>query len=260
MTADILESIVAATRRRIREGAYAPESTPADAGPAPDGRRFLASLREPGTRIIAEIKAKSPSAGEVLRNCERKVESISLAYRRGHAAAISVVTETEFFGGHPSWARRARRISGLPVLMKDFIVEESQIDFFASWGADAVLLIASILGPEDLRRFREAAASRGMASLVETHGREEIAAAVASGAEIIGVNARDLRSFAVDLEGPVALAGFIPAGCVKVSESGISSRADVERLAAAGYGAFLVGEALLRSEEPEAALRELQVG
>ena len=254
MTADVLTSIVAATRRRIQEGAYAS----AHGAPPPDGARFTASLREPGTRIIAEIKGRSPSAGEILRNPDRKVESISLAYRRGHAAAISVVTEREFFGGDPSWLARAKRISGLPVLMKDFIVEESQLDFAASHGADAVLLIAAISTPNELRRLREGARTRGMASLVEAHSRDEIVAAVESGAEIVGVNSRDLRTFAVALEASAALAFSIPEGCVRVAESGIATRADVEALSAAGFTAFLVGEALLRSDEPEAALRGLR--
>jgi indole-3-glycerol phosphate synthase len=255
MSGGVLDSIVAATRRRIREGAYAPAK---ETGPAPDGARFVSSLREPGTRIIAEIKSKSPAAGELLKNCDRKVESIALAYRRGHAAAISVVTEREFFGGDPSWTGRAKRISGLPVLMKDFVVEEVQLDFAASYGADAVLLITSILGEERLRQFRTASSERGMASLVETHSREEIDEALASGAEIVGVNARDLRTFDVKLDDAVSLASAIPERCVRVAESGIETRGDIEKLAAAGYRAFLVGETLLRSEEPEATLRELR--
>jgi indole-3-glycerol phosphate synthase len=255
VSADVLDSIVDATRRRIREGAYAPAKR---TGPAPDGARFVSSLREPGARIIAEIKAKSPSAGELLKNCDGKVESIALAYRRGHAAAISIVSEREFFGGDPSWAGRAKRISGLPALMKDFVLEESQLDFAASYGADAVLLIASILGEERLRHLREAAEERGMASLVEAHSREEIGAVLASGAEIVGVNTRDLRTFDVKLDDAIALASAIPERCVRVAESGIQTRGDVEKLAAAGYRAFLVGEALLRSEEPEVTLRELR--
>jgi len=257
MSASVLDSIVSATRRRIREGRYSSGAGPGQR-PVPDGARFLASLREPGARIIAEIKAKSPSAGVILRNADRKIETMALAYRRGHAAAISVVTEPEFFGGDPSWAARAKRISGLPVLVKDFVLEEVQLDFAASYGADAVLLIASILGEERLRQFREAAAERGMVSLVETHSLQEIAVALASGAEIVGVNARDLRTFDVRLEGAISLASAIPEGCVRVAESGIETRDDVEKLAAAGYKAFLIGETLLRSEEPEVKLRELR--
>src|SRR5262249_19297285 len=112
----VLDSIVEATRRRVLEGGYA--AAPAERVPSPQGHRFAASLRGKGARIIAEIKGRSPSAGEILRHCDRKIETLALAYRRGHAAAISVVTEREFFGGDPAWIHRARRISGLPVLMK----------------------------------------------------------------------------------------------------------------------------------------------
>lgn len=255
MSAGVLDAIVSATKRRVREGEYSPA---AKAGPAPLGDLFLASLREPGTRIIAEIKAKSPSAGEIVRHCDRKVETLALAYRRGHAAAISVVTEREYFGGHPDWIARAKKISGLPVLMKDFVVEEAQLDFAASHGADAVLLIASILDESGLRRLREGAEGRGMAALVEAHSGDEIERAVSSGAKAIGVNARDLQSFAVRLEDLVSLAARIPSPTVRVAESGIRTRGDVETLAAAGYGAFLVGETLLRSNEPEVVLRGLR--
>ncbi len=255
MSAGVLDAIVSATRRRVREGGYSPA---AKAGPSPRGDLFLASLREPGTRIIAEIKAKSPSAGEIVRDCGRKVETLALAYRRGHAAAISVVTEREYFGGDPDWIARAKKISGLPVLMKDFVVEEAQLDFAASHGADAVLLIASILDESELRRLREAAEARGLAALVETHSEIEIERAIAAGATIVGVNARNLQSFAVGLEDLVSLAPRIPSPRVRVAESGIRTRGDVETLAAAGYGAFLVGETLLRSHEPEVVLRGLR--
>ncbi|MGH9441294.1 MAG: indole-3-glycerol phosphate synthase TrpC [Thermoanaerobaculia bacterium] len=254
MSEGVLGSILAATRRRIREGGYSPAQP---AGSSPDGARFLSSLREPGTRILAEIKARSPSSGEILKNCDRKVETLALTYRRGHAAAISVVTERESFGGDPRWIERAKRISGLPVIMKDFVLEEMQLDFAASHGADAVLLLAAVVD-DRLDFLIRAAELRGMAVLVETRSGEEIQRAAAAGAPAIGVNARDLRTFAVRLEDLVSLAPSIPPGCVRVAESGIGSRRDVETLAAAGYEAFLVGEALLRSEEPEVLLRELR--
>lgn len=255
MSAGVLDSIVSATRRRVREGGYSPAAKP---GPSARGDLFLASLREPGTRIIAEIKAKSPSAGEIVRDCGRKVETLALAYRRGHAAAISVVTEREYFGGDPDWIARAKRISGLPVLMKDFVVEEAQLDFAASHGADAVLLIVSILDDAGLRRLREGAEARGMAALVEAHAVDEIERAISCGAKAVGVNARNLQSFAVRIEDLVSLAGAIPPGCLSVAESGIRTRGDVEAFAAAGYCAFLVGETLLRSREPEVVLRGLR--
>lgn len=251
----VLDSIVARTRERIRAGAYTP-------GPgkeaAPEGARFADALRGPGTRIIAEIKKQSPSAGEILPHAERKIETFALAYRRGHAAAISVVTEPEFFGGDAGWVERARRISGLPVLMKDFIVEESQLDYAAACGADAVLLIAAILDGGALDRLIAGAAARGLAAIAEVHGEAEIPRALDAGAGIVGVNARDLKTFSVDLELPCRMAARIPDPIIRVAESGIQSRAQVERLASCGFQAFLVGETLLRSEEPEVALRELR--
>jgi indole-3-glycerol phosphate synthase len=231
MSGGILAEIAASVRARLATGGYRRAETPA---PAPDGARFEASLREAGTRVIAELKRRSPSAGEICPHLDRRLETFALAYRRGHAAGISVVTEPEFFGGDPGWLARAKRISGLPVLMKDFVLAEEQLDFAASHGADAVLLIAAILGAD------------------------EIARASGAGASIVGVNARDLRSFEVDRDGAARLAAAIPAGVVRLAESGIRSRADVERLRDAGYTAFLVGETLLRSEDPEETLRSLR--
>ena len=255
MSGGVLAEIADSVGRRLAAGAYRPRK---DAASAPDGKRFAASLAEPGTRIVAEMKRRSPSAGEICPHLDRRVETFALAYRRGHAAAISVVTEPEFFGGDPEWIGRARRISGLPVLMKDFVLAEEQLDFAASHGADAVLLIAAILGGDALPRLRAAAEERGLAAVVEAHDAAEVARAAASGASIVGVNARDLRSFEVDRDRAAALGKAIPAGVVRLAESGIRSREDVERLSAAGFTAFLVGETLLRAEDPEATLRSLR--
>lgn len=253
--ANILETIAARVRDRIAEGRYAAR---APTLPAPDGARFTACLREPGTRIIAEIKKRSPSTGEILPNADRRVETLSLAYRRGHAAALSIVTESDFFGGSPDWIPRARRMSGLPALMKDFILEEPQLDFAVSLGADAVLLILSLLPGPAFARLLAQAQSRGLAVLAESHDSAEVARAVEAGAEIVGINARDLRSFEVHHDELPRLAAQLPASVVGVAESGIRTRRDVETLAAAGFRAFLVGETLLRSEEPETVLRELR--
>ena len=215
-------------------------------------------MREPGTRIIAELKARSPSAGEILSNPESKVESVALFYRRGHAAAISVVTEQDYFGGQPEWVPRVKRLSGLPVLMKDFIISERQLDFAVSLGADAVLLIVRALGEAELRKLRGAARDRGLATVVEAHGAREIQQAAAVEPEVLGVNARDLTSFTTDLDALAAMAKEIPPGPVRLAESGIRTREDILRLIAAGFEAFLVGEALLRAEDPEEELRELR--
>ena len=252
----ILDRILTDKRARLDRGDYATVA-PAPAA-ATDGARFLASLREPGVRVIAEIKRRSPSAGEILQEADGKIERFALAYRRGHAAAISVVTEEDHFGGKPEWLPRAKRISGLPVLMKDFVISERQLDFAVSLGADAVLLIVRALTCEELVELGRGARERGLATVVEVHEAGEIAAAMAARPDVLGVNARDLATFATDLNASERIASMIPPGPVRLAESGIMSRSDVARLQAAGYEAFLVGEALLRDEDPEQALRELK--
>ena len=250
----VLDRILADKRVRLARGEYATTAPSATAG---DGARFVASLREPGVRIVAEIKARSPSAGEIVTGADGRVETLALAYRRGHAAAISVVAEQDHFGGKPEWVTRAKRISGLPVLMKDFLLSEAQLDFAVSLGADAVLLVVRALSDGDLADLRRAAAARGLAVVVEAHGADEIPRAAAVEPDVLGVNARDLATFETDLAALAPLAAEIPPGPVRLAESGFSSRDDVSRLAAAGWEAFLIGEILLRSEDPEQKLREL---
>lgn len=252
----ILDQILETKRARLDRGEYAAAS--ADANARANGERFVASLREPGVRIIAEIKHRSPSAGEILPGAEGKIETFALAYRRGHAAAISVVTEEDHFGGKPEWLPRAKRISGLPVLMKDFVISPEQIDFAVSLGADAILLIVRALSARELAALACKARDRGLATVIEAHDAEEIARAAEAQPDVLGVNARDLTDFAADLSRVEDLARSIPAGPVRLAESGIRSAADVARLRAAGYEAFLVGEVLLRHEDPEQALRDLK--
>lgn len=255
MSAEVFDRILADKRARLARGDYTPVGR---AARPPDGARFLAALKEPGPRIIAEIKARSPSAGEILSAADGKIETLALAFRRGHAAALSVVVEEDHFGGRPDWLPRARRISGLTALMKDFIVTEQQLDFALALGADAVLLIARALDNASLAALARGARERGLATVVEAHDAEEIARAAAVAPDVLGVNARDLATFATDLAQLETLAPRIPEGPVRLAESGIASRADIRRLQDAGFKAFLVGETLLRSEDPEEALRELQ--
>ncbi len=277
MGESILGEILAAKRRRIAAGEFTAESgrerfragSGLPAG-SPDGVRFTAALSSSSNSIskqnlllpfpvlLAEIKHRSPSAGLILPDASARIESVARAYRRGGASALSVVVEQDFFGGDPSWLPRAKAASGLPILMKDFVVEEVQLDFAAALGADAVLLIVSALDDGALSRLHAAARSRGLAVLVEAHDETEIRRALAAGAEIVGVNARDLGTFAVDLPGTARLGALLPPSVARVAESGIKTRGDVEALEAAGYGAFLAGETLLRAKDPARALRELR--
>lgn len=250
----VLDRILADKRVRLDRGEYSPIAS--ESGKS-DGARFVASLSEPGPRIVAEFKARSPSAGELVAGADGKLETFALAFRRGRAAAISVVAEEDHFGGRPEWVTRAKRISGLPVLLKDFVVSERQLDFALSLGADAVLLIVRILDDRDLRDLARATADRGLAVVVEAHGPDEIPRAAAVAPDVLGVNSRDLGTFETDLASLEVLASAIPAGAIPMAESGIASRADIERLSAAGWKAFLVGESILTSEDPEATLREL---
>ncbi len=250
----VLDRILADKRLRLARGEYAAGEP---AMRSSDGARFVSSLSEPGTRIVAEFKARSPSAGEIVAGADGKVETYALAYRRGRAAAISVVAEQDHFGGRPEWVTRAKRISGLPVLMKDFVLSERQLDFALSLGADAVLLVVRALSERELAELRRGASERGLAVVVEAHGADEIPRAAAVLPDVLGVNARDLGTFENDLATLEPLAREIPEGPVKLAESGISGRSDVLRLRAAGWEAFLVGEALLRAEDPEGALSEL---
>ena len=250
----VLDRILSDKRARLERGEFISRGAPAAAS---DGARFVEALREPGVRIVAEFKARSPSAGELVGGADGKLETFALAYRRGHAAAISVVVEQDHFGGKPEWVTRAKRMSGLPVLMKDFVISETQLDFAASLGADAVLLVVRAVPGAELARLRRAAADRGLAAVVEAHGAAEIPRAAAVDPDVLGVNARDLATFETDVAALEPLAREIPEGPIRLAESGISSREDVRRLAASGWQAFLVGEALLTADDPEEVLREL---
>jgi indole-3-glycerol phosphate synthase/phosphoribosylanthranilate isomerase len=279
VSGSILSEILAAKRRRIAAGEFTAEAgaracarggAGASAPPhaQPDGARFAAALSSfpsslskqnlPPPLFLSELKHRSPSAGLILPDAPSRIESVARAYRRGGASALSVVVEQDFFGGDASWLPRAKAASGLPVLMKDFVVDEVQLDFAAALGADAVLLIAAALDDAALSRLHAAARTRSLAVLVEAHDGDEIRRALAAGAEIVGVNARDLKTFAVDLPGMARLGALLPASVTRVAESGIRTRADVEALAVAGYGAFLVGETLLRAADPSHVLRELR--
>jgi len=246
---DFLETIVARTRERVRD---LPSPRPA---PARDPHAFANALRSDHVRPIAEIKAASPSAGPIVKN--PNVESIAREYARGGAAAISIVTEPEFFCGSNEWLPRAASASGLPVLMKDFVIDERQLLCGIAAGANAILLLASLLDAKQIRESIALLDQFGCDALVEVHDARELERAIGGGARIIGVNNRNLRDFRVDLATAEALGARMPAEVIKVAESGIKTRDDVERLRAAGFQAFLVGESLLRQNDRAAAIQAL---
>jgi indole-3-glycerol phosphate synthase len=218
-------------------------------------RDFLQAITGRQPAIIAEVKKASPSGG-VLREDFDPV-SLAQAYQKGGAAALSVLTDKKHFKGSLADLESARSAVGLPVLRKDFTIDTYHVHQAAAHGADAILLIAAILTEGQMREFRELAESYRMSALVEVHDEEELKPAIASGARIIGVNNRNLHTFQVHLDVSLRLAEKIPDGIVKVSESGIHSASDIQRLRAAGYKAFLVGEHLIKSGDPETALRAL---
>jgi len=223
---------------------------------APRGfRRALAAKSKDGVAVIAELKKASPSKG--LIRAEFHPAELARELEAAGAAALSVLTDEEFFQGSLGYLREASAAVKIPCLRKDFIVDEFQLLEARANAADAVLLIVAALSEEELRRLAAAARGRGLDVLCEVHDGEELQQALDAGCDLIGVNTRDLRTFEVDLETAFVLAEQFPAGVVRVAESGIHSADDVARLRAAGYDAFLVGELLMRAESPGAALREL---
>lgn len=254
---DVLREIIEHKRAELeRDCATSLGELLAAAAQAPPARDFAAALRGPDVRVIAEIKRASPSEGAIRSGAFDPAE-IARTYEANGAAALSVLTDERFFGGHLDHLRAARGAVGLPVLRKDFVVDERQVIEARAAGADAVLLIVAALPPVRLRALQALARDLGMAALVEAHDAAEVETALGADATVIGVNNRDLRTFVTDLANTERLAPMIPAERVLVAESGVHERADVERLAAAGADAVLVGTALMQAEDPGAALREL---
>ena len=217
---------------------------------------FLAALdRRRGSAVIAEVKMGSPRIGSLAG----RVDPVAQArmYEEGGAAGLSVVVEPEFFSGSYELLSRCREASGLPAIAKDFVVDPVQLVWAREAGASAVLLIAALYEREELRRLAGLARGLGLAPLVETHDEADRWLLDGASWELVGVNNRDLRTFEVDLERSKALAPRLPAGALRVAESGIGNAADVAGLRSAGFDAFLVGESLLLAEDPAAKLREL---
>jgi indole-3-glycerol phosphate synthase len=255
----ILDRIVASKREEIARSRACLSETELERRLAdvPPPRDFLAALAgPPGVQVIAEIKRASPSAGGIRPGAD--VAAVARTYQRGGAACVSVLTDGPFFQGHLADLAGVRAAVTLPLLRKDFILDRYQLLEARTAGADAVLLIAEILDDTQLGTLLADARALGLAALVEFYDPANLPRVVASGAQLIGINNRDLRTFATALEHTLALAHRVPADRCLVSESGIRTRADVERLAAAGVKAILVGETLMRAEDPAAKLAELR--
>lgn len=253
-----LEEIVAAHRRAAaaderRLGDLLKQSEGLDAP-----RGFAERLRrEDHLSVVAEIKRRSPSKGDL--NPGLNPELMAVAYAEGGAACLSVLTDEEFFGGSTVDLVAARRAVLVPVLRKDFTVTALDVLDARLMGADCVLLIAAVLSDDELRSFHALATDIGLDALVEIHDDEELDRALSVGAGLIGVNQRDLRTFQVDQERAVRLATSIPSSAVRVAESGVRGRADAVELRNAGYDAVLVGESIVTSGSPESAVRDLLV-
>jgi indole-3-glycerol phosphate synthase len=218
-------------------------------------RGFFSALRQPGLSVIAEFKRRSPSGGEI-RSAASPAE-IARVYEHSGAAALSVLTDEKYFGGSAADLVEAREACALPVLRKDFVVNEYQIYEASVMGADAVLLIVRALDDRQLRDYLRIARGTGLDALVETHSADEVRRAVDAGARIIGVNNRDLDTLITDVTLAPRLRPMVPPECVFVAESGVSTPEQMAVLADAGADAVLIGEALLRAPDPGARLREL---
>jgi indole-3-glycerol phosphate synthase len=255
----ILDEIVARKHHRLAElkRIYSEADLREAATLAPVPRDFFRALQEGAEpAIIAEMKKASPSAGVIRSDLD--VAGIVASYENGGAAAISVITEEDFFQGKLEYLRQAHDAGRLPLLCKDFIMDPIQVLAARAARADALLLLAAVLDTNLLVSLLSTARSLGMACLVEVHDEDELTRVLATDARIIGINNRDLRTFEVKLETTLRLRPLVPRDRLVVSESGIHEHADLETLAAVGVDAVLVGTSLMRAADPEQKLRELR--
>jgi indole-3-glycerol phosphate synthase len=254
-----LDTIVAAARQGVslsRRSADLDALERAAAQHTPRGfRKQLHRISQNGIAIIAELKKASPSKG--LIRADFRPAELAKELQRAGAAALSVLTDEQFFQGSLANLREVSAASTLPCLRKDFIVDEFQIVEARANGADAILLIVAALEQSDLRSLAQSARNHGLDVLCEAHDELELQRALDTGCDLIGINSRNLRTFEVDLSTPFRLVEKMPARCLRVAESGIRSGADIASLRAAGYDAFLIGESLMRAENPGEALKKL---
>ena len=256
----ILDEIAAYTRTRVEalkkhKSLYDVRD---DAEGRPAGKEFYGALAAPGLSVIAELKQASPSKGLIAPDFERIFLDKARQYEEGGAAAISCLTEPKFFLGSDEYLRKVRAAVQLPILRKDFTIDEYQIYEAKCLGADAVLLICSLLSESQLAEYLCQAHELGLSALVEAHDADEVGAAIAAGAGIIGVNNRNLKDFSVNPLNSLRLREQIPADKIFVAESGIAKASDCAGLKAAGVQAVLVGEALMLSTDPAAMLKEMR--
>lgn len=257
---DILRAIIEHKRVEVEESKRnIPEAEMAAlARKRTERRPFIQALSKPGphgVNIIAEIKRASPSKGMIREDLD--IEAQARAYQRGRAAAISVLTDERFFKGSPDFIGIVRKAADLPVLRKEFIISPYQVYESLHLGADAILLIAAALEAAELRDLIGLCRELNLDVLVEAHSQEEMETAVEAGAMLVGINNRDLKTFRVDIETSARLAKLLQPGRIPVAESGIYTRQDIEKLLSEGVWNFLIGESLVRAENPEAMLKEL---
>jgi len=254
-----LDQIVAATRRRVADAKRSADLRQLEqrAEPhAPRGfRRALATRSRTGPAVIAELKKASPSRGLIRANFDP--ESLAGELEAAGATALSVLTDEAFFQGSLHNLERASASTKVPCLQKDFVIDEFQLLQARAYGADAILLIVAVLSQAELIALSQKGRALGLDVLCEAHNEEELRRAVDAGSDLIGVNNRDLRTFKVDVNTGVRLAELIPQNVISVAESGIDNGADIARLRAAGYQAFLIGESLMKAESPGEALQSL---
>jgi indole-3-glycerol phosphate synthase len=258
---NVLSEIIAKKRERVEEAKtlVALETFRRDAfvrreSSTPHALR--SALQNDGINVIAEFKRRSPSKGVIRADAD--LASIVQSYKAGGAVALSVLTEEDYFDGSLADLRTTKATVDLPVLRKDFLFDEYQVFEAAAAGADAILLIVSVLDDDQLESLRTLADELGMDALVEVHNADEMKRATASNAKLIGVNNRNLRTFQVSIETSLGLAPLAPRDALLVSESGLNNAADLRRLKEHGFQGFLIGESLMRARCPEAALRELR--
>jgi indole-3-glycerol phosphate synthase len=254
----ILEKIAAASKKRAeaQKREIGIDAMKSRARALPKGAfAFEAALKKPGLAVICEIKRASPSAGLIAGDFPYL--EIAGEYERAGADAVSVLTEPEYFLGSTEYLRAIRPRVGLPILRKDFIVDEYQLYETKTLGADAVLLICALLETAALERYLEICGALGLSALVEAHDEAEVRSALAAGARVIGVNNRDLKTFKVDIANCIRLRPLVPENVIFVAESGVKTPEDIRLLRDSGVNAVLIGEALMRSADKKAALREL---